>query len=474
MSSSYHEDEYNSVSWDTPATDILQSRSFLNESDDIADDTEQSTYANTNTDSMYTSFTAPAPSLAKHTSPLTTTTAAYPMTITVTDPLNELDGTRDTFVSYLITTDTTLETFEKPTVSVRRRFQDFVLLYNTLTRDFPACVVPPLPDKHRLEYITGDRFSAEFKERRRASLQRLLNRLARHPTLQRSEYFRIFLESREWNAESLYRQKRISEGVFDNLGDVLMNAFVKIKKPDGRFIEIKENIDKLEENLQTIERLYQRIVKRQSDLEADYEDFGNSVVGLSQLETGISDHLNKFANVLSKFSVALRHLRVGEEQDYLHQIRDFLSYCHCVKNVLKLRDQKQVDFEDLSDHLQQATTEREVLINTGKGGTGIGSFLRETVDNIKGVDAEKAKQERLVKLESRINELSREVDSSHDESNGFSEEVVKEYEIFSQSKADEMKEYLLAYTDSHVEFFKEGKEMWESLIPILESIRVHV
>ena len=52
--------------------------------------------------------------------------------------------------------------------------------------------------------------------------------------------------------------------MFDNLGDVLMNAFVKIKKPDGRFIDIKENIDKLEENLQTIERLYQRIVKRQA------------------------------------------------------------------------------------------------------------------------------------------------------------------------------------------------------------------
>ena len=44
------------------------------------------------------------------------------------------------------------------------------------------------------------------------------------------------------------------------------------------------------------------------DLEADYEDFGNSVVGLSQLETGIAEPLDKFSNVLSKFSVALKHL----------------------------------------------------------------------------------------------------------------------------------------------------------------------
>jgi sorting nexin-4 len=50
------------------------------------------------------------------------------------------------------------------------------------------------------------------------------------------------------------------------LGDALLNAFSKIKKPDERFIEIKENIDKIEENLQTIERLYFKIIKRQSGI----------------------------------------------------------------------------------------------------------------------------------------------------------------------------------------------------------------
>ena len=89
-------------------------------------------------------------------------------------------------------------------------------------------------------------------------------------------------------------------------------------------------------------------------------------------------------------------------RQYCYQLVSLFCF---FQNVLKLRDQKQVDFEDLSDHLQQATTEREVLVNTGKGGTGIGSFLRETVDNIKGIDAERAKQERLVKLESRIDEV---------------------------------------------------------------------
>jgi len=65
---------------------------------------------------------------------------------------------------------------------VRRRFQDFAFIREHLVKSFPACVVPPIPEKHRLgksifgneemdadilEYIKGDRFSPEFVEKRR-------------------------------------------------------------------------------------------------------------------------------------------------------------------------------------------------------------------------------------------------------------------------------------------------------------------
>jgi sorting nexin-4 len=33
---------------------------------------------------------------------------------------------------------------------VRRRYQDFVWLHTTLSLEYPACIVPPLPEKHRL------------------------------------------------------------------------------------------------------------------------------------------------------------------------------------------------------------------------------------------------------------------------------------------------------------------------------------
>ena len=84
----------------------------------------------------------------------------------VKDPVKELADTKDAYVSYLVSAkvtaiillwactyrsyQTNLPIFSIPNPSSRRRFQDFVFLRTHLVRDFPACVVPALPDKHRM------------------------------------------------------------------------------------------------------------------------------------------------------------------------------------------------------------------------------------------------------------------------------------------------------------------------------------
>lgn len=88
------------------------------------------------------------------------------LTTMVKDPVKELAETKDAYVSYLVTAKvrviplrvisvlirakTNLPIFSSPNPSSRRRFTDFVFLRDHLVKDFPACVVPALPDKHRL------------------------------------------------------------------------------------------------------------------------------------------------------------------------------------------------------------------------------------------------------------------------------------------------------------------------------------
>jgi sorting nexin-4 len=51
-------------------------------------------------------------------------------------------------------------------------------------------------------------------------------------------------------------------GVLDNISDTLLNAFAKLRKPDERFLQMREGVDKSEEGLQNSERIWSRLRAR--------------------------------------------------------------------------------------------------------------------------------------------------------------------------------------------------------------------
>ncbi|KAF9015618.1 lipid binding protein [Cyathus striatus] len=398
----------------------------------------------------------------------------------VKDPVKELAETKDAYVSYLVYAKTNLPIFSTPNPSSRRRFQDFVFLREHLVRDFPACVVPALPDKHRLEYITGDRFSPEFMERRRLDLHRFLQRLSRHPTLQRSTLLRAFLNRpnglvtfikaldvtyshSSFNLACSYASTycpssppRAISWLIDNISDTLLNAFARVRKPDERFLVMRENVDKFEEGLVLCERLYNRIRGRSSDgnpdshedLTADYHDLAVAVQGLGFLESGITDPLNHFSNTLLEFSALERHL-------------------------------KQLDFEELSDYLSGVTAERDRLAavingHAGSTGLGLGAYIRDRVDAIRGVDDDRSRVERMRKLDVKIKELQDAVTTAHETSDAFSDETLREQAVFQYAKEAEMKEMLGDLANGEIEFYKTAMEEWDRIIPVIQRIRVDV
>lgn len=77
----------------------------------------------------------------------------------------------DIHVEYLVEYHSLLSDFKGPAGSVFRRFKDFSWLKTSLSSNFPACIVPPFPDKQLLSYF--DRFQEDFISKRRGSLERL-------------------------------------------------------------------------------------------------------------------------------------------------------------------------------------------------------------------------------------------------------------------------------------------------------------
>ncbi|KAF8632961.1 hypothetical protein AX15_001560 [Amanita polypyramis BW_CC] len=329
-------------------------------------------------------------------------------------------------------------------------------------------------------------------ERRRLELHRFLQRLARHPTLQRSTLVRAFFESREWN---VVMHQHIAHppgpeptpSIIENISDTLLNAFSRVKKPDERFLIMREGVDKFEEGLGTSERIFNRIRNRTSDgnpgsgedLTADYHDLAVSVQGLGFLESGITDPLNHFSNTLLEFSALLRHQTQTTTDPLLVHLHSLLTYSHANRAVLKLRDQKQLDFEALSEYLSNVTSERDRLAavisgHAGSTGLGIGAYLRDRVDAIRGADDDRHRVEKMRKLDIKIKELQDAVTTAHETSDAFSDETLREQAIFQYAKEAEMKEMLGNLADGQIEFYKAAMEEWERIIPIIQRIRVDI
>ncbi|CAD6912020.1 unnamed protein product [Tilletia controversa] len=408
--------------------------------------------------------------------------------VRVTDTRRELEGTKEMFISYGIRAETNLAHFNRTRVSTRRRFQDFVFLRDNLVKDFPACVVAPIPDKHRLDYLTGERFSNEFIEKRREELQTFLERVCRHPTLQRSQLLAAFLESTEWHVDMHVHASKVSSevgptgGILDSISDTLLNSFAKVRKPDERFLEMREGLDRFEEAMANTERVTLRKRTRVSDLASDYEELAAAFEGLGSLESGITDPLNRFASTLLEFAKLQRNVSERSTDTMLSQMHSMLGYTASHKAVLKLRDQKQIDFEELVDYLSGVVAERDRLASLaspygaghGQGGvrSGITGFLRDRVDSLRGVDEERTRVERMQRLDGRIQELQEAVTTAHDTSIAFNAEMVREADIFNMAKAQEMKELLGTLADGQIELYRSAMESFDALIPSIERIRV--
>jgi sorting nexin-4 len=95
---------------------------------------------------------------------------------------------------------------------------------------------------------------------------------------------------------------------------------------------------------------------------------------------------------------------------FLVHLHSLLTYSHANRAVLKLRDQKQLDFEELSDYLSGVTQERDRLSavisgHAGSTGLGLSAYLKDKVDALRGADDDRSRVEKMRKLDVKIKEV---------------------------------------------------------------------
>lgn len=137
--------------------------------------------------------------------------------ITVGDP-HKVGDLTSSHIVYSVRTRTTSKGYKQPEFEVKRRYRDFLWLYNTMHGNNPGVVVPPPPEKQAL-----NRFETNFVESRRQALEKMLNKIAAHPTLQHDPDLKLFLESEAFSVDVKHKERREpipgeSKGVLGSLG----------------------------------------------------------------------------------------------------------------------------------------------------------------------------------------------------------------------------------------------------------------
>ena len=85
-------------------------------------------------------------------------------------------------------------------------------------------------------------------------------------------------------------------------------------------------------------------------------------------------------------------------------LRHYAAYCESLKEVLKARDQRQIDHEELFSFYENSRNERDRTAG-GKSAGGISGFFKDKINDFKGIDPEKARHSRVEKLNAKIIEV---------------------------------------------------------------------
>lgn len=426
--------------------------------------------------------------LVNQTIALTAARPTYALSITILHPRTVHEGA-DVHTEYEVYVETDNPALKKG--SIFRRYSDFDFLHQCLALDFPTLLVPPLPNKKRLEYIKGGRFTDEFIAKRLHSLNLFMERIVNHPVLSKSEILMIFLNDDDDVHWKTYKGNlhlgtaTAPNSNVEGLTDYIMNSFKKPtteSKYASNFNDVAIQTRKLEENVNNIDRIYSNVVAKQGLIANGLDAFGDQFAKLSVLlqnditgkhsETPneatkeVANKFTSFSNVLKQTSHDFTHLNHLVEYQYLNNLRDLEHYIGLFRQLVRAKDAKILDYEALLSYLDKTRSELLSLQNGGpitNSTEGALSYWTKRLERLAGMGAatnEDLVQKRMAKLNDRIKVLEFECDKTKKIYETFEVDVLNEWGNFQTQKDLEITQSLEELTQMHRDFYQSCLDNW--------------
>jgi len=360
------------------------------------------------------------------------------------------------YIMYTVHTATSQPEFKNSETDTQRRFSDFVTLHHLLVENYlpRGIIVPPSPEKNFMgtakvrfgkPETADDQNSNEFINRRKAALERYLNRLMAHHMICKDETLRRFLEEEECpkpnpNASGF-------KGLFKNVEAMVNRATAKINEVDEWYEEKQNQLLELEENLKKLLCVLDNLVSDRKDLGMKSNGFATSCAFLGEGEDNpsLKRALNKFAELQEKLDVIHR-----EEAD-----TDLFVLGETVKDYIALIQSAKAGFD-----------ERVRTFSTWENAQATLAKKREA----KTRAVSQGKSDRVELAEDEIKQWETRVERCQEDFELISKTLKSEVKIFENQWVEEIKVTLIKYFQQVIEHQKQISNSWKEYLPEAKMI----
>nr|XP_057925467.1 sorting nexin-1-like isoform X2 [Doryrhamphus excisus] len=287
----------------------------------------------------------------------------FDVDIAVTNPEKVGDG-MNAYVAYKVSTRTSLPMFRNKIFSVRRRFSDFLGLYEKLSvkQSLHGCIIPLPPEKSvvgmtKVKVGMDDPSSVEFVERRRAALERYLQRVVSHPLLIQDPDVREFLERedlpRASNTQALSGAGFLK--MINKASDAVNKMTIKMNESDTWFEDKFQEVENEEQQLKKLHAVVDSLVNHRKELCGNTAVFAKSMamLGNSEDNTALSRALSQLAEVEDKMEQLHQEQASSDFFIFAEMLADYIRLLGAVRGCFDQRMRAWQRWQEAQSTLQK-------------------------------------------------------------------------------------------------------------------------
>ncbi|XP_070689296.1 sorting nexin-1-like [Pempheris klunzingeri] len=380
---------------------------------------------------------------------------SFDVDVAVTNPEKVGDG-MNAYVAYKVSTRTSLAMFRSKVFSVRRRYSDFLGLYEKLSvkQSLHGCIIPPPPEKSvvgmtKVKVGMDDPSSVEFVERRRAALERYLQRVVSHPSLLQDPDVREFLE-REELPRAVNTQALSGAGflkMINKASDAVNKMTIKMNESDTWFEDKHNELENEEQQLRKLHALVDSLVNHRKELCGNTAVFAKSMamLGNSEDNTALSRALSQLAEVEDKMEQLHQEQAASDFFIFEELLADYIRLLGAVRGCFDQRMRAWQRWQEAQGTLQKKREAEAKLLWANKP------------------DKLQQAKEEITEWEARVTQYERDFDR-------IGMTVRKEVLRFEKEKTKDFKSQIIKYLEAMLQSQQRLIKFWEAFLPEAKAI----